>query len=842
MSRPADVALSADGARIYVSGTDGTIKVYDADTGALVANWRVGTKLGAIDVSPDGSFLLAAEAEPISSSYADPWWGNRFTVAVYKIDTATGLVTTFLNSTSGYEWSYNDVAILADGTALLSQKALPGWSAWVTPEVLDIRTGTFTTINQSTRHNSILSDTPGGQGALFAQYNNSDAGLLLFRGGTTFAAAHEWYADNVSGFNQGAQAYNADAGLVAQHVPGNGLHVYDGSLKYRLDLSDRYPNWTSNVAALAFDAAGAFLFVLDTAADAIVQVRTSDWTIVQGLPVGTDLVGQFGDFGSRLLVGPQMRYFTVVTDSGLLQIDNPAASSTISGTDANETINGTGLADTLEGMGGNDFMLGGGGADRLDGGQGNDFLDGGAGEDVMAGGVDDDVYVVDSAGDMVSELAGGGDMDQVRTSLANYQLPDNVEQLIFTGSGNSVLRGNSADNVVNGGSGNDSIRLEQGGNDLAGGGAGNDVFFYGGALTAADTNNGGEGTDTLVLQGDYNLTFDPASLTLIEGMSLQSGSITRWGQSGANSYDYVLRTVDANVAAGQQLRVNAQSLKSGEDFTFDGSAETDGSFFIYAGMGVDTLTGGAGRDIFFFEAGRLGAGDRVNGGGGADAVVISGAPTGVDPLSITIATGSLSNVESISFNGRFASDPSATPSYELVLEAGNVAPGARLIVNGNSLGAGQSLSFDGSAETAGFFDLIGGAGGDRLVGGGAGDRLTGGGGADTLRGGAGGDTFRYFATSDSAVGSADRIEDFSFGSDLIHLGAIDADVATAGDQAFAFIGGEAFGGVAGQLRAEQRGASEWLIHGDVNGDGTADFELLVTAVNSGSFGAGDFVL
>jgi Ca2+-binding RTX toxin-like protein len=491
---------------------------------------------------------------------------------------------------------------------------------------------------------------------------------------------------------------------------------------------------------------------------------------------------------------------------------------------------------------GNEFrnaLYGNAGANRLSGGAGDDILDGGVGDDRLDGGADVDTAsyaqatsaVTVSLALAIAQNTGGAGMDTLIE----------IEELIGSAFADT-LTGNSSDNVLSGLGGGDLLRLHDGGNDAALGGTGNDIFFYGGALTAADLNDGGEGSDTLVLQGDHDLTLGASSLTGIEGISIQSGSVTRWGQSGANSYDYALRTVDANVAAGQQLRLNAQSLKSGEDLTFDGSAETDGSFFIYAGFGTDTLTGGAGRDIFFFEAGRFGAGDRVNGGGGADAVVISGAPAGVDPLSLTIAAGSLSNVESISFNGRFASDPSATPSYELVLEAGNVAPGARLIINANSLGAGQRLSFDGSAETAGFFDLIGGAGGDRLVGSGAGDRLTGGGGADTLRGGGGGDTFRYFATSDSAVGSADRIQDFSFGSDLVHLGAIDADVATAGDQAFAFIGGERFGRVAGQLRAEQRGASEWLIQGDVNGDGTADFELLVTMANPGSFAASDFVL
>ncbi len=179
------------------------------------------------------------------------------------------------------------------------------------------------------------------------------------------------------------------------------------------------------------------------------------------------------------------------------------------------------------------------------------------------------------------------------------------------------------------------------------------------------------------------------SLVNIEGVSIQSGTVTRFGQSGSNSYDYNLKTVEANVASGQQLRVNAQSLVAGEDFTFDGSGETDGGrFLVFAGYGADVLTGGAANDVFFFEAGRFGAGDKVNGGAGIDAVVISGKePSTTGAATFEIATGTFTSIEALSFNGRFASDPNALPSYTVVLRDGNIAEGARLVVNGARLEA-----------------------------------------------------------------------------------------------------------------------------------------------------------
>ena len=112
-SRPADVVISADGSKIYTSGTDGAVRVYDGDSGQLLSTWQVGSKLGGIDLSPDGSFLIVLEAEPVSSTYSQYWPENRFTVAAYKVDAETGEKTIFLHEATGFEWAFHDVAILA---------------------------------------------------------------------------------------------------------------------------------------------------------------------------------------------------------------------------------------------------------------------------------------------------------------------------------------------------------------------------------------------------------------------------------------------------------------------------------------------------------------------------------------------------------------------------------------------------------------------------------------------------------------------------------------------------------------------------------------------------------
>jgi hypothetical protein len=404
------------------------------------------------------------------------------------------------------------------------------------------------------------------------------------------------------------------------------------------------------------------------------------------------------------------------------------------------------------------------------------------------------------------------------------------------------LMGDETDNVITGTEGADLILLQQGGNDTANAGGGNDMVYFGQAFTRRDRVDGGDGRDVVVLQGNYVLTLSATNLAGVEALSLQTGANTRFGDSGESYYSYAITTDDANVAAGRQLIVNGSSLREGESFTFDGSAERDGSFLVFGGGCDDLLEGGDGNDVFVFDGDRWGENDRVDGGAGRDSVVI----TAGDGLThIDFAPGSLVRIESISVSNRYSSDPDAAPSYEFVLHNDNVAEGDTLIVNGSSLDKrGQTISVDGSEVVDGNLILIGGFGDDSLIGGAGTDLLVGGGGQDGLTGGAGADTFRFDDVSDSA-GNPDTIHDFDVGLDLIDLRRIDANEVAAGDQAFHWIGSGQFSGEgagsAGELRAYRQDEVTWLVEGDTDGDGEADFLLAVVAGPDTDLSFGNFL-
>jgi Ca2+-binding RTX toxin-like protein len=129
---------------------------------------------------------------------------------------------------------------------------------------------------------------------------------------------------------------------------------------------------------------------------------------------------------------------------------------------------------------------------RLRGNSVRNILDGLAGTDTMIGLGGDDTYVVDEAGDVVTEAANRG-IDGVRSPVS-YVLPANVENLVLTGTGAvngtgnelaNSLRGNAGNNRLNGLAGDDTLS-GGGGNDRLTGGPGNDKLIGGPGLDTFD--------------------------------------------------------------------------------------------------------------------------------------------------------------------------------------------------------------------------------------------------------------------------------------------------------------------------------------------------------------------
>jgi len=122
-------------------------------------------------------------------------------------------------------------------------------------------------------------------------------------------------------------------------------------------------------------------------------------------------------------------------------------------------------------------------------------------------------------------------------------------------------------------------------------------------------------------------------------------------------------------------------------------------------------------------------------------------------------------------------------------------------------------------------------GNDTLSGDVGGDTLTGGLGKDSMTGGLGADSFDCNLKTETKKGLANRdvITDFSGvggDGDHIDLSGIDANSTKHGNQDFKFIGSKAFHDKAGELHVLHK-TDFFLVEGDINGDGRADFQIEV---------------
>jgi Ca2+-binding RTX toxin-like protein len=470
-----------------------------------------------------------------------------------------------------------------------------------------------------------------------------------------------------------------------------------------------------------------------------------------------------------------------------------------------ENVVGSGLGDTIYGDDGDNRIAPGAGNDIIDGRGGSDTIDYSAARAPVEVRLDQGRTYEQGTGGFEIDYSSQNSIFGGRVWADDYSA--SVDQ--FTGIENAV--GSAFDDILVGDGGVN--RLEGGGgNDRIDGGAG------------ADTMIGGTGNDIYIVDNAGDAVIEQAN----EGMDQVSTAI------GSRSDYAALYTLPANVenltgtsTSGQGVNGNAL-----DNLVRMGAG---GDLIVVEQGGNDRVESGGGNDYIYYGA-SFTNGDSNDGGAGVDTVGLLGNYT------LTFDADDLVSIEKLAVYS--SGNPAATNSYNLTTVDANVAAGEHLTVIGMSLSAAETLVFNGAAETDGRFTVLGGKGNDTITGGAGNDLIWGNLGADTLRGGGGNDGFEYYSIAESTPGARDTILDFS-GGDKINLWGIDADGdASNGNSGFAFIGSGAFTGAAGQLRAVQDAnfARAWIVEGDTDGDGQADFSLVVVTQPGYLLGAGDFIL
>lgn len=288
-----------------------------------------------------------------------------------------------------------------------------------------------------------------------------------------------------------------------------------------------------------------------------------------------------------------------------------------------------------------------------------------------------------------------------------------------------------------------------------------------------------------------------ANREIAEGVDFHSEIIASWRVSGGDLSALYTGLINAAVFDDDPLLQslgtdNAEYQNIGGTWFDDELRAGDGGSWMNGKAGDDVLLGGQGNDVM---SGAWGL-DHMVGGEGADRLY--------------------GGAQNDSLSGGAGNDRLFGGSDHDRLSGGS----GRDFLSG---GAGA----DGLVGGEGDDKLNGGGGHDLLFGGDGDDVLIGEWGDDQLIGGLGADTFLYYWNH----AGIDTILDFESGSDIVALRGLDANTNTVANDAFTWIDSAAFSNTAGELRIEllQNGV---MVQGDMDGDGVADFQLMVEGVDA----------
>jgi Ca2+-binding RTX toxin-like protein len=379
----------------------------------------------------------------------------------------------------------------------------------------------------------------------------------------------------------------------------------------------------------------------------------------------------------------------------------------------------------------------------LSGLDGDDVLDGGTGADTLTGGTGNDTYVVDQAGDVVTELASEGTDNVVIDGLASYTLGSHIENGSRQTAG--TLTGNDLANVLTGSSGADSLAGGLGADTLVGG-AGNDTL------------NGGSGDDR------YRFGRGAGSDTVIEAAGTASGNDAIVLDDGILTTDVTgvrnASTIALKLAGGEQITFdwNATQGHAIEQVIFNGGATVWTAAEINklvnrAATGTVSISGTAA------QAQTLTASNTLADADGLGAIsylwLRDGVSTGVSGNRYTLGAADVG--KKISVQASYTDGYGVAEKVVSTQTATVIVPEVLSGVSYAMTATDVNLTLTGTSA----IDGTGNALDNRIKGNGASNMLDGGAGADTLIGGAGDDYYVVDSSGDQVI------EDANSGYDIV---------------------------------------------------------------------------
>ena len=656
---------------VTVNASDGT----NTTTKAVAITVTNVNEAPTVTSTGTASFAENAAGTVYTAAATDPDAGTTLTysltgadAALFNINATSGVVT--FKSSPNYEApgdaggnNVYDVTVSAsDGTNTTSKAvAISVTNVNEAPTVTSTGTASFAENGTGTVYTVAATDPDAGTtltysltGADASLFNiNATTGVVTFKSSPNYEAPTDAGGNNVYDITVGASDGTTTT-TKAVAITVNNVNEAPTGITVTGPLSVQETVVSGGNIGTAYNP-GAVQPIIATLSASDPEGGTMTYSLV-GAPAGLFTIN-----GNQIQVasGASFDYETTpsyaltvrATDSTGLTFDqvvniniaNYAGSYT--GTNGANTANGTSEEDTISGGGGNDTLNGNDGNDILTGGTGSDALNGGAGFDTAnystaTAGVVLSFSATDGngIGSQYANLAAGGYGGDANgdsfsgieaftgSAFADVIGGGSVDMTFTLGDGNDIFDTNAAytvADIVYGGNGNDTMWTGEG-NDSLYGGAGNDMLYGEGGIDTAFYSDATSGvTVSLAISGAQNTGgAGTDTLSTIENLYGSGFADTLTGNTGNNSI-----WGDA-----------------GND-TIRGGAGND---TLYGGAGVDTLYGEAGADLFFLQAGL-----------GNDTVVGGAAGSWIDAIDLHDASGN-------SYAGAFPND------WTLVLTSGSI--------------------------------------------------------------------------------------------------------------------------------------------------------------------------
>jgi Ca2+-binding RTX toxin-like protein len=459
----------------------------------------------------------------------------------------------------------------------------------------------------------------------------------------------------------------------------------------------------------------------------------------------------------------------------------------------NDAINGGNGNDQIFGFSGNDILNGGEGDDVILGGYGSDTIDGGNGNDTIYADEDEEAYFnalsqtdllpseFSSAfvnGDDVINTGSGDDSvfliegnDTINLGDGNDTLQNQyANATVRAGSGDDQIETTAGNNIVYGEDGNDTMKLGFG-DDKAYGGNGNDNINTGDGNDYIEGNasddiiTSGAGDDT-VLGGDGNdVIQDDSGLNTLDG-----GTGDDYIIGGSDADTIMTGTGNDNVFAGSgddTIETISQTAKlAGSDGNDTYKVQN-----LSGNITIDDIGSATDIDTIEFEANKLGSLKMVQ--NGSDLVISFAGQAGKITVQNQFKDDKTSRIETLKFGDvllNITSFITGTTGNDKIIgtdiDDTMLGTDVKDVIFG---GAGNDFIDGGAGEDAIYGedgnDVIKGSEDNDIIFGGNGDDvLTGNEGDDILSGGIGKDTFVV-----TKPGDIDTITDFTVGQDKLDL-------------------------------------------------------------------------